>query len=421
MRTSLPRHWWFRYGMAVLLLAAATAIRAALTPLIGYHLAYPLYFIAVLLAARYLGTGPSLLAAFAGAVISLDLFAAPISSLRTAELDLVGWIFYVLAAVTGLLLVRARSGAISARKRTEAELLEALQRLKLHVENSPAGAIEWDAEFRVARWTGGAERIFGWKAEEVLGRRIGELRLVSQENEPAFAQLMAEMRRGEQPRNLHASRNRRKDGAEIYCEWYNSALVASDGKLVSVLSLVLDISERRRVEEQLRRAQRLESLGVLAGGVAHDFNNLLTGVLGNASLALEDLPPAHPCRAQVEAILEASESAARLTQQLLAYAGMGRIVIEPLDLSEIVRQTAALIRSSIPSNVEVRLDLAPGLPALQADRSQMQQLVMNLMLNATEAIEKARPGVVRVRTACRRVSGGDAWRSFEGQQPEPGD
>ncbi len=191
MRTSLPRHWWFRYGMAALLLAAATAIRAALTPLIGYHLAYPLYFIAVLLAARYLGTGPSLLATFAGAVISLDLFTAPISSLRTAELDLVGWIFYVLAAVTGLLLVRARSGAISARKRTEAELLEALQRLKLHVENSPVGAIEWDAEFRVARWTGGAERIFGWKAEEVLGRRIGDLRLVPQEDEPAFAQLLS--------------------------------------------------------------------------------------------------------------------------------------------------------------------------------------------------------------------------------------
>src|SRR5215469_7453258 len=143
--------------------------------------------------------------------------------------------------------------------------------------------------------------------------------------------------------------------------------------------------ERRNLEEQLRHAQRLESLGLLAGGVAHDFNNLLTGILGNASLVMEILKPRPPIRGMLEDIIHASERAADLTRQLLAYAGKGKFVIEPVETSQLVRSISELIRTSVPRTVDLVMDLGENLPSVEGDASQIQQLVMNLILNAVEA------------------------------------
>jgi CheY-like chemotaxis protein len=163
--------------------------------------------------------------------------------------------------------------------------------------------------------------------------------------------------------------------------------------------------ERRQLEEQLRQAQKLESLGLLAGGVAHDFNNLLTGILGNASLVLEILSPPEPERSMLEDVVRASERAAELTRQLLAYAGKGKFVVHPVHMSEIVREISQLVRSSIPRQVELRMDLPAELPLVEADPSQMQQLVMNLVINAAEAIGD-RVGLVEVTTSVLRPADG---------------
>src|SRR5204863_1161009 len=144
--------------------------------------------------------------------------------------------------------------------------------------------------------------------------------------------------------------------------------------------------ERRQLEEQLRQSQKLESLGLLAGGVAHDFNNLLTGILGNASLVLELLSPPEPERGMLEDVVRASERAAELTRQLLAYAGKGRFVIQPVHLSEVVREIGQLVRSSIPRQVELKMNLPSDLPLVEADPSQMRQLVLGLVINAAGAI-----------------------------------
>jgi len=144
--------------------------------------------------------------------------------------------------------------------------------------------------------------------------------------------------------------------------------------------------ERRSLEEQIQQSQRLESLGLLAGGVAHDFNNLLTGILGNASLALDVLDPPEPARGMLESVIQASERAADLTRQLLAYAGKGRFFVRPVDISTLVREIGELMRTSIPKKVRFLLDLADDLPPVEADATQIQQLVMNLVLNAGEAI-----------------------------------
>ena len=177
------------------------------------------------------------------------------------------------------------------------------------------------------------------------------------------------------------------------------------GRLVPAIQRELKESEirrqRRELEDQLRQAQKLESIGLLAGGVAHDFNNLLTGILGNASLALEVMDPPEPARTMLNDVIRASERAADLTRQLLAYAGKGRFVIQRLNLSDVVREISDLIRTSIPRRVDVRLELDDDLPAIEADPSQIQQLVMNLVINAGEAMEEG-SGTVLVRSSVRQ-------------------
>ncbi len=181
-----------------------------------------------------------------------------------------------------------------------------------------------------------------------------------------------------------------------------------------------DISERKRFDERLQQIQKLESLGVLAGGIAHDFNNLLTGIMGNASLVLEDLPPTSPQRADIQKVVDATQRAATLTRQLLAYAGKGRFVIEPLNLSDLVREISGLIQSSVPRTVELRLQLAQNLPAIHGDAAQIQQLIMNLVINGAEAIGE-NVGMVVVTTGLKQVDEIYLQQSFGPSEISPGE
>lgn len=168
-----------------------------------------------------------------------------------------------------------------------------------------------------------------------------------------------------------------------------------------------ELAERRRrrgFDEQLRHAQRLESLGVLAGGIAHDFNNLLMGVLGNTTMALESLPGDSSIRELLERVILAAEQLAHLTGQLLAYAGKGRFVVEPLDLSRVIQEGLPLLKVSVPKNIEVRLELQTGLPLVEADRGQIRQLLINLVTNAAESIDSGRPGTITVKTGVQDLS-----------------
>ena len=177
--------------------------------------------------------------------------------------------------------------------------------------------------------------------------------------------------------------------------------------------------ERQHLEEQLRHAQKLESLGLLAGGVAHDFNNLLTGILGNASLAMDSVAPDSDVRAMLHGVVKAAERAADLTRQLLAYAGKGKFVVQKVDVSALVRDISELIRSSVPRTVALDLSLASDLPPVEGDPTQIQQLVMNLILNAVEATGE-RYGAVRIGTRCHEVTSRDLASRFRPDAPAPG-
>jgi PAS domain S-box-containing protein len=178
----------------------------------------------------------------------------------------------------------------------------------------------------------------------------------------------------------------------------------ADGNVTGAVEVALDITEQRRAEEEQRRlearvrdAEKLESLGVLAGGIAHDFNNLLVGILGNAGLAHLEMPPDSPLRPYCDQIEQAALRARDLTNQLLAFSGKGKFQVRPANLSELVRNTADLLRVSIPRRVALDLHLAPDSPPILADATQIRQVVMNLLTNASEAIGDS-PGTITIAT-----------------------
>ncbi len=184
------------------------------------------------------------------------------------------------------------------------------------------------------------------------------------------------------------------DGRRIDTSW--AKVMLSDGTQVA---LGIDVGERLRAEQALREANRLESIGVLAGGVAHDFNNILTIVTGNLSLAMDDAQAFPESRANLTTALEACGRAVGLTRQLLAYAGKASPVRRLVSVSSLADDAIRLLRPSIAETTEIRADLAPGLPVIETDPGQIQQVFSSLILNAAEAIPENRPGVITVRTA----------------------
>ena len=153
----------------------------------------------------------------------------------------------------------------------------------------------------------------------------------------------------------------------------------------------------RAAEQRFWQAQKLESLGLLAGGVAHDFNNLLVSILGNASIVRDMLPEDNPAGRYLDAVIGAGEQAATLTRQMLAYAGRGHFAVESISLSDLVRETMPLARASTDKRIRFDLETASNLPRLEADRGQMEQVLLNLVFNAAEAIGDSE-GTIFIRT-----------------------
>ncbi|HEY3900647.1 MAG TPA: PAS domain-containing protein [Chthoniobacter sp.] len=301
-------------------------------------------------------------------------------------------------------------------KRATEELRAAQLRLIDHVENSPLAVIEWGPDFRVTRWAGQAENLFGWRPEEVVGKRFGDWPFVYPEDAKRVSDVVHRLINGADYRNAVQNRNLTKLGRILYCIWQNSVLHDETGRIVSILSLVQDVTDRVLAEQQSKKAavekqilerklqesQKLESLGVLAGGIAHDFNNLLTGVLGNASLARMDLPAESPVQSYLQQIEAAAARAADLCKQMLAYSGKGRFVVNRLDLNALIDDTTRLLQVSISKRAVMKFQMAPGLPVVLGDATQLRQVIMNLVINASEAISD-KSGFIAVTTGLTRA------------------
>jgi len=260
-----------------------------------------------------------------------------------------------------------------------------------------------------------AEQMLGYQRQELVGQKLWEI---------GAARDTPELRAAvEQTRDQHAARFsdivlKTKDGRAIQTEIIGNVYHEGDRRAIQLN--IRDLTERRKFERDLQETQKLESLGLLAGGVAHDFNNLISGIMVNAEFVSAEMPSDHPLRTHLRAIASASRRAAKMTQQLMAYAGKGRFITEHINLSELIRDILTLIQTSIPKTVDVRLDLPPDLPLVLADTGQIQQLVMNLIINAGEAIGAGNPGRVEIRTGNRVLTAADIRANFTSEALTPG-
>jgi PAS domain S-box-containing protein len=260
------------------------------------------------------------------------------------------------------------------------------------VVTDAAGAV---CDYRFLDVNPGFERLTGLKAAELVGRTVRE---ALPGIEPEWIERYGRVALTGEPATFESY-------AAPLGRWYQaSAYRPSPGRFAVVF---MDITARREAEERLREAQKLEGIGLLAGGIAHDFNNLLVGVIGSASLAQDMTPPGSPVTELLEGILKTGDQLAHLTRQMLAYAGQGRFYLERLNLSDLIPEMRALVQPSIPHKIELSLELERGLPAIEADRGQMQQVFMNLVLNAAEAIG-VDAGWITVKTGVRLVEGRNA-------------
>jgi PAS domain S-box-containing protein len=241
----------------------------------------------------------------------------------------------------------------------------------------------FDAEtLRFVQTNAGARRNLGYSADELS--RLTPADLQSEFSTDAVAAIIEPLRSGEKDQIRIETVQRRKDGSTYPVE-VRLQFSRSERPPVFV-SIVRDITERQQLEGQLRQTQKMEAIGHLAGGIAHDFNNLLTAISGYAQLLASDLDPADERRADVEQILDASDRAARLTRQLLAFSRRQVLHPEILDLNAIVRGIDALLRPLIGDTIVLTVALDPELGSVRADPSQLEQVIMNLVTNARDAM-----------------------------------
>ena len=304
----------------------------------------------------------------------------------------------------------ARTFAAMARslKESHGALVKSTEQIRDILESMHEGFFAFDREWRCTYVNERGVNLMQTRREDLVGKKLEEIvpEAIGDRMREEFHRAVAE--------------NKPSTFEQYYApldSWFEvSAYPTRDGLAV----FGRDITERKRFHERLQQTQKLESLGLLAGGIAHDFNNLLTGIVGNASLLLEDLPENSPMRGGLQDVVNAAGRAGALTQQLLAYAGKARFTVEPLDLSELVRDISKLIKTSIPKAVELRLHLATGLPPVNADATQIQQLVMNLVINGAEAIGEGKRGVVTVTTGTQEVDEKWVQLALTGEGVAPG-
>jgi two-component system, cell cycle sensor histidine kinase and response regulator CckA len=277
---------------------------------------------------------------------------------------------------------------------------ETAARLAAIVESSDDAIVSKTLDGKVLTWNAGAERMYGYLAEEIVGRSIYSL--VPERLQQDEERILTQVARGE-PVHHYETVRCRKDGKEIDISLALSPIRDGNGTITGASSIQRDITERKRTERALRQASKMEAIGVLAGGLAHDFNNQLYAVSGFAHFIGRDPGLSPAARQDLLELQKVADRMASLTRQLLAFARQQVLAPETLDLNAAVEDTMPMLQRLIGSNVKIQLELAPGPKWVRVDRGQLVQVLLNLIINARDAMEGGR---IVLRTLTQEVSPG---------------
>ena len=282
---------------------------------------------------------------------------------------------------------------LTALRKAYTELQESEARGQTVLESSLDAIIGMDEHGTITDWNSSAETLFGWSRKDALGRSLAETIIPPDQREAHHAQLRQFIETGEKTmfNRRRETTAWRRDGTEFPVEL--SIVPLKEGTAYRFYWFIVDISERRaaeaklrQTEDQLRQAQKMEAVGQLAGGVAHDFNNLLTVITGYTDLLMSDLPAGAPTRVELEEIRKAAERASWLTRQLLAFSRRQILAPQVLDLNVLIGNFEQMLRRLIGEHIALKTELAPSLARIKADPGQIEQAIMNLVVNARDAM-----------------------------------
>jgi len=268
------------------------------------------------------------------------------------------------------------------------------------IESSDDGIVSKDLDGTVRSWNPGAERIFGYGADEMVGQPI--FKLIPPELRDEEHSLLARIAQGEHISHYETERVR-KDGRRIRISLTLSPLRDRTGRLIGASVIKRDVTAQRVIEHQLQQAQRMEAVGRLAGGIAHDFNNLLTIIGGLAGLTANRLGEGTRERRDLEQVVKAAERASDLTLQLLTFSRRQIAEIENVDLNLVVSGLESLLRRLLGENITLHTSLARDAGHVRSNRAQLEQIVMNLAVNARDAMPEG--GTITIQTENVTVNG----------------
>ena len=304
---------------------------------------------------------------------------------------------------------------ITERKRAEEAAHNAYQRINFHLENSPLAVIEWDHDFRVSRWSDSAERLFGWKAEEVTGKHVSDWHFVFDEDVDAVEQVTNRQRVGEEVQGVQRNRNYTKDGAVLSCEWYNSVLRDEAGNLVSVFSQILDVTARKRGEEERaallererdarRQAQEADRLkDEFLATLSHELRTPLTSILGWATLINKGEIEESSFDRAIETIERNARSQARLIDDLLDVSriitGNLRLDIRTINVVSVVNAAKdGLLPTAEAKRITLQTEFEGETCLIKGDPNRLRQVIWNLVLNAIKFTPRG--GSVTISVGC---------------------
>ena len=294
---------------------------------------------------------------------------------------------------------------ITERKKNEEELRRGESHYRSIFESSLTGIAMSDANFTLIEVNDAFCSMLGYERDELIGRKT--FADISHPDDAVTSVAMVKkLVSHEIDHYAIEKRYLKKSGETIDALLFVRGFYDRNGEYEGSTGSILDITDRKKaeverfkLEQQLLHTQKLESLGILAGGIAHDFNNILTAIVGNTELALMRMNPESPALDNIRRIEKAAVRATDLAKQMLAYSGKGRFVIETLDMNRLIEEMGHMLEVSISKKTILRYNLTTPLPSVDADATQMRQIVMNLVINASEAIGE-RSGVVAITTGC---------------------